>query len=269
MDAIAVISGTNGKTTTTHLLDQILEANGRNVITNRSGANLSQSITTTVIDSATRASSRGRTDGVLECDEFALSTLTAQFKPNVIVLTNLFRDQLDRYTEIDEIERRWTKVLERLPNTTVVAPADDPRLAWLASHAPGGFLLYGVRTSATDADDMGLTHDAEDCPSCGSSLDYGWHTIGHLGFIPLPLMRLLPSVAMARTRDRRIARLRRPDDPVDLAGRSGDRVAQDPLARNGKRLQHRGGGLRRPRARRGPTRGHRLGVGGVQRLGPL
>ncbi len=181
LDSIAVVSGTNGKTTTTHLLDHILEAHGRSVITNRSGANLSQSITTTMLDIAAHTESERQRSTVLECDEFALSDLATQFKPAVIVLTNLFRDQLDRYTEIDEIERRWTRVLSGLPYTKVVAPADDPRLAWLASQAPGGCVLYGVTGTSTDADEMGLTHDSEDCPECGNPLDYQWHTIGHLG----------------------------------------------------------------------------------------
>jgi lipid II isoglutaminyl synthase (glutamine-hydrolysing) len=186
LDAIAVVSGTNGKTTTTHLLDHVLQASGRNVITNRSGANLGQSVNTTVLDGVTQVSGERGTTAVLECDEFALADLTVLFQPDVLVLTNLFRDQLDRYTEIDEIERRWARLLRDLPNTTVVAPADDPRLAWLASQAPGGCLLYGVRTGANQSDEMGLTHDSEDCPVCGNPLAYDWHTIGHLGSYRCP-----------------------------------------------------------------------------------
>ena len=181
-DSIALVSGTNGKTTTTHLLDHILESHGRSVITNRSGANLSQSITTTMLEVTTRAEPGRPKSTVLECDEFALSDLTTQIKPDVILLTNLFRDQLDRYTEIDEIERRWAHLVTELPRTTIVAPADDPRLAWLAMHAPGGYLLYGVKGGvAPGVGDSGLTHDSEDCPSCGQPLTYEWHTIGHQG----------------------------------------------------------------------------------------
>jgi UDP-N-acetylmuramyl tripeptide synthase len=187
MDAIAVVSGTNGKTTTTHLLDHILEASGRTVVTNRSGANLSQSISTTVLEGAGDVAKTNRVTAVLECDEFALADQTGQLLPNVVVLTNLFRDQLDRYTEIDEIERRWAKLLDRLPNTTVIAPADDPRLAWLATHAPGGCLLYGLRSGSGQKDEMGLTHDSEDCPRCGYQLDYEWHSIGQLGSYNCPM----------------------------------------------------------------------------------
>jgi len=180
LESIAAISGTNGKTTTTHLLDHILKSSGRGVITNRSGANLGQSISTTMLEVASRSTAQGRATAVLECDEFALPDVVGRVRPDVIVLTNLFRDQLDRYTEIDEIERRWVRMLADLTSTTIVAPADDPRLAWLAMKAPGGCLLYSVHSSIAMAD-VGLTHDSEDCPSCGCALEYEWHTIGHLG----------------------------------------------------------------------------------------
>jgi UDP-N-acetylmuramyl tripeptide synthase len=183
---VAVISGTNGKTTTAHLLSHILRSSSRDVITNRSGANLMQSINTTMLEIGTELKEDSRLSAVLECDEFALSGLTATLKPSVVTLTNLFRDQLDRYAEIDQIERRWSGLIDGLPNTTVVALADDPRLAWLAARAPGGFVTYGLRAGAADLDDAELTHDSEDCPACGHPLDYDWHSIGHQGSYRCP-----------------------------------------------------------------------------------
>ena len=183
---MAVVSGTNGKTTTTYLLSHILGASGRAVLTNRSGANLSQSISTTMLDILARDTAHQPTSAVFECDEFALPGLLAKLRPKVMIMTNLFRDQLDRYAEIDEIERRWAQALGALPQTMVVAPADDPRLAWLAAQAPGGCVTFGVRAMAAVNDDIGLTHDSEDCPRCGSALEYDWHTIGHQGSYHCP-----------------------------------------------------------------------------------
>jgi lipid II isoglutaminyl synthase (glutamine-hydrolysing) len=181
LDALAFVTGTNGKTTTTHLLSQLLSANARPAITNRSGANLGQSITTSLLAAATRTASSGPRAAVLECDEFALPRLAAEVPPGVIVATNLFRDQLDRYGEIDEIERRWRRALQSLPSTTVVAPADDPRLAAIATAAPGPRRLFGLAGPGPAGLDIGLTADSEVCPNCGRPLDYGWRTIGHLG----------------------------------------------------------------------------------------
>ncbi len=181
LDAVAFVTGTNGKTTTTHLLSQVLFANGRPAITNRSGANLGQSVTTTLLAAGANSRSPVPRVAVLECDEFALPRLTARVPPDVIVMTNLFRDQLDRYGEIDEIERRWHLALAGLPSTTVVAPADDPRLAAVAVGAPGARRLFGLAGPGPVALDIGLTADSEVCPNCGETLDYGWRSIGHLG----------------------------------------------------------------------------------------
>jgi UDP-N-acetylmuramyl tripeptide synthase len=181
LDAVAFVTGTNGKTTTTHLLSQVLSANDRPAITNRSGANLGQSITTSLLAAAASGTSPAPRAAVLECDEFALPRLAARVPPGVIVMTNLFRDQLDRYGEIDEIERRWRRALDGLPSTTVVAPADDPRLAAIATGAPGPQRLFGLSGPGPVEIDIGLTADSEVCPNCGRALDYGWRTIGHLG----------------------------------------------------------------------------------------
>ncbi len=182
LDATVFVTGTNGKTTTTHLLSQILADGGHTAITNRSGANLGQAITSTLLQVGRSGTpGTGRRAAVLECDEFALPRLAEQVPPSVIVTTNLFRDQLDRYGEIDEIERRWQRAFNMLPDTTIVAPADDPRLAGLAAAAPGEHRLFGLAGPGAPDMDIGLTADSEACPNCGQALDYHWRTIGHLG----------------------------------------------------------------------------------------
>ena len=181
LDAVAFVTGTNGKTTTTHLLSQLLTAAGKPAISNRSGANLGQSISSTLLAVGAGGRAPAARAAILECDEFALPRLTAQVPPSVIVMTNLFRDQLDRYGEIDEIERRWQRTFSELPSTTIVAPADDPRLAAIAAGAAGPQRLFGLGKGGQAGMDVGLTSDSEVCPNCGRALDYEWRSIGHLG----------------------------------------------------------------------------------------
>jgi UDP-N-acetylmuramyl tripeptide synthase len=179
-----LVSGTNGKTTTAHLLARILEGTGRRVVANRSGANLRQAITSTLLAEAGldgRLGPRGAT-AILEVDEAALGSVADAVSPSVLVTTNLFRDQLDRYGETDEVIRRWRVVLDRLrADAVVVFCADDPRLAHLVGARPGPFADFGLVEPSASARDVSLTPDATTCPRCEGRLAYSWGVVGHLG----------------------------------------------------------------------------------------
>src|SRR6187551_2168172 len=123
---VALVSGTNGKTTTTAMASSIL-APTRTLAWNNSGANLASGIASTLLDAD------GADLGLLEVDEFALPELMRRTHPRVVCLGNLFRDQLDRYGELEHIAERWRDAVAGLaPEATLVANADDPLVAALA-----------------------------------------------------------------------------------------------------------------------------------------
>jgi len=180
-----LISGTNGKTTTTRLLAEAERRAGRNVLSNREGSNLLRGIATTLVDWADRAGhlSCGPAGiGVFEVDEGALPGAIALLCPRMVVITNLFRDQLDRYFEVDFIARLWSKALERLPpDATLVLNADDPAVAFLGEARPGEVVYYGLE-DARHAH-IGLEHvaDSRRCPRCDVDLRYERTFYAHLG----------------------------------------------------------------------------------------
>ncbi len=183
----ALVTGTNGKTSTAKMLATIVGELGHPVLANASGANLRQSIGTVFV-SATTLRGRFRRRGtiaVLEVDEAALPSVRPAVPGAVLVMTNLFRDQLDRFGETDHLVRLWTTMLSEVgQGSTIVHCADDPRVTSLAQIAarngarvvPYGFAGAPDRTSAAE-----LTPEPVTCPSCGADLARAWTSIGHLG----------------------------------------------------------------------------------------
>ena len=120
---VVLVSATNGKTTTTAMASSILSPL-RHLAWNRSGANLASGITSTLL------AARDAELGLLEVDEFALPEVMRRTQPRVVCLGNLFRDQLDRYGELEHIAERWRSAGAELPpETSLVVGADDPLIA--------------------------------------------------------------------------------------------------------------------------------------------
>jgi len=182
----ALVTGTNGKTSTAKMLATIARELGHPVLANASGANLRQSIGTVMVGASTL---RGRlrregTVAVLEVDEAALPLVRPAVPGAVLVMTNLFRDQLDRFGETDHLVRLWSAMLGEGSGGTVVYCADDPRLASLAQIAGrrGARLVgYGLAGPPDRASTAALTPEPVSCPSCGAPLARAWASIGHLG----------------------------------------------------------------------------------------
>jgi lipid II isoglutaminyl synthase (glutamine-hydrolysing) len=173
-----VVSGTNGKTTTTRLLSHVSIGAGMRPIHNRAGANLLSGLFSTVVQ-ATDWQARPRGDiGLFEVDEATVPAALEHIQPRVLLLHNIFRDQLDRYGEVHFVARLWWEAVLKLPSTTAVAVnADDPLVAALPSR-----LTYGVADTAVGVREA-LPHaaDARLCPVCGSALRYDVVFYGHLG----------------------------------------------------------------------------------------
>ena len=144
--AAALITGTNGKTTTAAMLARILRESGRGVIHNRAGSNLMRGVLTALIDAAGASGHlpRRRT-AVLETDEAALASVAEAVPPTVAVFTNLMRDQLDRYGEIESIALRWRDALANFSaGTQMVVNVDDPLVTSLSDRWRGPSLRFGI-----------------------------------------------------------------------------------------------------------------------------
>jgi UDP-N-acetylmuramyl tripeptide synthase len=171
---VALVSGTNGKTTTTAMASSIL-APTRTLAWNNSGANLASGITSTLL------TADGADLGLLEVDEFALPEVMRRMHPRVVCFGNLFRDQLDRYGELEHIAERWRDAVARLaPGATLVANADDPLVAALAE-GRRSTLLFGVDDPRRARTGLQHASDSKYCIRCGHPYRYDAAYVGHLG----------------------------------------------------------------------------------------
>ncbi len=185
----AMVIGTNGKTTTTRLFATILTQAGLKIVNNRSGSNLIRGLTSTLLS---QVSLGGRVEadmGLFEVDEAAFPQAQAEIKPKLILINNLFRDQLDRYGEIDTIRKRWVETIKTLtPGTTLVLNADDPSLAYLARFAPAGVktVFFGLDSQPQALAELPHAADAARCIVCGADLIYDAIYISHMGHYHCP-----------------------------------------------------------------------------------
>jgi UDP-N-acetylmuramyl tripeptide synthase len=153
---IAVVSATNGKTTTTRLLAAAVEATGTPVVSNSTGANLTSGIAPTL-------ASAGRLGvAVVEVDERVVPRVVDPLGVELLVLGNLSRDQLDRYGEVHSVGSSWRRVAEAHPDLRVVANASDPNVVWAAMPAKTTWVDVGA----------GWRYDAATCPNCGALLHW-------------------------------------------------------------------------------------------------
>ena len=138
LDASVVITGTNGKTTTTNLIADAVAASGASCVCNRAGNNMETGITGALLEanSDRRRTAGKRRVGVFECDELYTVRILPRLKPTYFVLLNLFRDQLDRYGEIDHTQDVIAQALALSPTTTLIFNADDPLCASIAARVP-------------------------------------------------------------------------------------------------------------------------------------
>jgi lipid II isoglutaminyl synthase (glutamine-hydrolysing) len=159
---IVLVTGTNGKTTTTRLITAALGATGQEVASNAFGANMESGLVSAL------SSAPDAPFGVLEVDERYLPSMIKATAPRVVVLLNLSRDQMDRAAEIWLVARRWREALDAAPDCLVVANADDPLIAWAAGTSGRvTWVAAGQRWH----------EDSWCCPECGSHLqrdELGW-----------------------------------------------------------------------------------------------
>ncbi|PHJ50873.1 UDP-N-acetylmuramyl peptide synthase [Nostoc linckia z18] len=184
---VILIAGTNGKTTTSLLLKTILENKGYRIAHNSTGANLENGLITALLESTNLVGTLDVDYAILEVDENIVPKVLTPLQPQIILCLNLFRDQLDRYGEVDTISKRWTKVISTLPPETVVIPnADDPTLSHLGQQLPQKVLFFGLNEPEHYLEAIPHAVDSIYCPKCGHSLDYKGVYLSHLGDFTCP-----------------------------------------------------------------------------------
>lgn len=196
-----VVAGTNGKTTTSRMLAVVLAAGGLDAIRNQSGSNLVRGLASSLIRHAGLSGdlhASPRAVGLFETDEAALPAVLRAVRPRLLVLLNLFRDQLDRYGEVATIGALWESALRDVPGTAIVANADDPLIADIAERSGRPVTFFGIASAGEGAAEAAHAGDVKGCPRCGGPIAYSVIFLGHLGHyrcLRCPFARPDPSVS--------------------------------------------------------------------------
>jgi UDP-N-acetylmuramyl tripeptide synthase len=167
------ISATNGKTTSAAMAAQILGTRWR-LAHNASGANLVSGVASTLL------SARGAELGLFETDEAALPEVARRVRPRALLLGNLFRDQLDRYGELEHVAERWRGAVRELPaSARLVVNGDDPQVGDLARERDA--VVFGVDDPSAGRPSVPHAADSRHCVRCGTAYDFAVSYVGHLG----------------------------------------------------------------------------------------
>jgi UDP-N-acetylmuramyl tripeptide synthase len=216
-----IVSATNGKTTTAGMIAAILAADGRHPVHNRAGSNMTWGVATALLEQ------RGE-EGLFEVDEAWLPRVAEQLDPSLIVLGNLFRDQLDRYGEMEALADDWAgTVAARVGRTRFVLNADDPLIADLGRDPAGeqreGVTYFGIEDNSQALPELQHAFDAKHCRRCGHPYTYERAFVGHLGHYSCPncgAERPRPEVAATAIElhgmDGSRSRVRHPSGEIEL-----------------------------------------------------
>ena len=183
-DGSAIVSATNGKTTTAGMIASALRAAGRDPVHNHAGSNMSWGVATALLD-------QEGSEGLFEVDEAWLGRMATELQPRVILLGNLFRDQLDRYGELESLADDWGRIVaEREGRTRFVLNADDPLVADLGRDRElarrAGVTYFGIEDRSVALEELQHAHDAKHCRRCGAPYTYACSFVGHLGHYSCP-----------------------------------------------------------------------------------
>lgn len=179
-EKVIVVCGTNGKTTTINMIASVMEADGKKVICNRTGANLPNGVASAFVSAATRT---GRIDAdyaVIEVDEGYARRVLPQLSPDLLILTNLFRDQLDRYGEIDTTIELLAEAIQKTKDVTLLVNGDDVLCAYIAAQMGKPFFTYGIG-ERVEAGSVNEIREGRFCKLCGAKLIYSFYHFAHLG----------------------------------------------------------------------------------------
>ena len=172
-----LVSATNGKTTTSAMVASILEGSGQRVVHNRAGSNMGWGVATALLDAGREPGQIG----LFEVDEAWLPRVADALRPSTYLLSNLFRDQLDRYGELELLADRWAELVERhAGGARFVLNADDPLVADLG-RGRDGVVYFGVSDDSQALPELQHAADSKHCRNCGTPYVYDAVYLGHLG----------------------------------------------------------------------------------------
>ena len=172
-----LVSATNGKTTTAAMLAAILERSGHRVVHNRAGSNMGWGVATALLDAGREPGQIG----LFEVDEAWLPRVAEAVRPRLYLLANLFRDQLDRYGELESLADRWADlVAAEAGRARFVLNADDPLVADLGRGREGA-VYFGVEDDSQELPKLQHAADSKHCRNCGAPYEYRAVYLGHMG----------------------------------------------------------------------------------------
>lgn len=180
------ITGTNGKTTSARMIEEAFSLRNMSYFANRSGANLISGITTEFVMNCSLSGKMRKEYAVIECDEAAARKVFGQLKPQVIVVTNLFRDQLDRYGEVTHTLENIREAIKGAPEALLCLNADCSLTASLALDLPNRVVYFGVDQGAVPSHGVPEISDATHCIRCKREYEYDYISYGHLGGFRCP-----------------------------------------------------------------------------------
>jgi UDP-N-acetylmuramyl tripeptide synthase len=178
------ITGTNGKTTTSRIISSILTEAGITYVHNRAGANLPRGIATSLIKESSLTGNLERDVGIFEIDEAHIKLLARDIKPTVIIVTNLFRDQLDRYGEVDKLVKAFRDIAVSDRDIHFILNADDPLVSSITYNLDNKTLYFGIDASSEYT--YSSIADIKSCPFCDTTLVYERHYMAHQGIFKCP-----------------------------------------------------------------------------------
>lgn len=184
-EKIFVVCGTNGKTTTNNMLCAALEAEGKKVVCNHTGSNMLNGVVAAFVLSAGLNGHLDADYGCIEVDEASTRHIFPKIKPDYMVLTNLFRDQLDRYGEIDITMNILNEMMKTLPQMQVIVNGDDALSAYLAMECGNSYVCYGI-SEPVMKNETNEIREGRFCKKCGARLEYRFYHYSQLGDYSCP-----------------------------------------------------------------------------------
>lgn len=178
---IFITCGTNGKTTTNNMLCAALEKEGYKVVCNHTGSNMLNGVVAAFVLAADLKGNLDADYACIEVDEASTRHIFPQFKPDYMLLTNLFRDQLDRYGEIDITMNILKEVMQTAPEMKVVVNGDDALSAFLALDSGNPYITYGISEKVIEDKDSHEIREGRFCKKCGARLEYKFYHYSQLG----------------------------------------------------------------------------------------